>query len=54
VQQLAVHYGKSPDDITEQELRQYFLYLCNEKRVAPASFNEDYVAAAAPHESLFR
>jgi len=31
VQQLALHYGKSPDLITEEE---------------PASFNEDYVAAA--------
>ena len=39
VQQLAVHYGKSPDTITEQELRQYFLYLCNEKRVAPNTSN---------------
>ena len=39
VQQLAVHYGKSPDTITEEELRQYFLYLCNEKRVAPNTSN---------------
>ena len=39
VQQLAVHYGKSPDLITEAELRQYFLYLCNEKRLAPNTVN---------------
>ena len=39
VQQLAVHYGKSPDAITEEELRQYFLSLCNEKRVAPNTSN---------------
>ncbi len=25
VRQLAEHYGKSPDDITEEELRRYFL-----------------------------
>ena len=34
VQQLATHYGKPPDQITEEELRQYFLYLRNEKGVA--------------------
>jgi len=32
VQQLAEHYGKSPDTITEEELRDYFLYLKNVKR----------------------
>ena len=31
VRQLAEHYGKPPDEITEEELRQYFLYLKNEK-----------------------
>ena len=39
VQQLAVHYGKSPDRITEEQLRQYFLYLQNEKRLAPNTVN---------------
>ncbi len=34
VRQLAEHYGKSPDVITEEELRQYFLYLKNEKQVS--------------------
>lgn len=34
VRQLAEHYDKSPDCITEEELRQYFLYLTNEKQVA--------------------
>jgi len=32
VQQLAEHYGKSPDKITEDELRDYFLYLKNVKK----------------------
>ena len=27
VRQLAEHYGKSPDCISEEELRQYFLHL---------------------------
>ncbi|HEX9596580.1 MAG TPA: site-specific integrase [Anaerolineales bacterium] len=34
VRQLAVHYGKSPDQIGEEELRDYFLFLKNEKKAA--------------------
>ena len=34
VRQLAEHYGKSPDQISDEELRQYFLYLTNEKKVS--------------------
>ncbi len=36
VRQLAYHYHKSPDKITEEELRQYFLYLMNVKKWARA------------------
>ncbi len=34
VQHLAEHYHKSPDQLTEEDLRQYFLLLRNEKRVS--------------------
>jgi site-specific recombinase XerD len=34
VQYFAQHFGTSPDQLTEEQLRQYFLYLRNEKRVA--------------------
>jgi integrase/recombinase XerD len=34
VKQFAQYYGKSPDHITDEELRQYFLYLYNHKHVA--------------------
>lgn len=34
VRQLAEHYNRSPDQITEEELRHYFLYLKNEKQVS--------------------
>jgi integrase/recombinase XerD len=34
VQHVAQHFDKSPALITEEELRQYFLYLRNEKRVS--------------------
>lgn len=34
VRQLAGHYHKAPDQISEEELRQYFLFLKNVKHVA--------------------
>jgi site-specific recombinase XerD len=37
VRQLAEHYHRSPDRITEEELRQYFLFLANQKQVARAT-----------------
>jgi len=37
VRHLAEHYHKSPDLITEEELRQYFLYLKNVKHYARGS-----------------
>src|SRR3990172_5533987 len=37
VRQLARHYRKSPDQINEEELRQYFLFLKNEKHAARAT-----------------
>src|SRR6266540_5592732 len=37
VRQLAKHYRKPPDQIDEEELRQYFLFLNNEKHAARAS-----------------
>lgn len=37
VSQLARHYHKSPDQIEEEELRQYFLFLKNEKHAARAT-----------------
>lgn len=38
VRQLAEHYAKSLDQISEEELRQYFLYLKNSKRVSRSAF----------------
>jgi integrase/recombinase XerD len=34
VRQLADYYHRSPDQLGEEELRQYFLYLTHEKKVA--------------------
>ena len=38
VKQLAEHYHKSPDLITEEELRQYFLYLKNDKHASRSGY----------------
>ena len=38
VRRLSKHYDKSPDRISEEELRQYFLYLKNERCISAASF----------------
>ena len=37
VGQLAQHFHTSPDRLSEEHLRQYFLYLANEKKVARAT-----------------
>ena len=37
VRQLADHYHKPPDQITEEELRAYFLHLKNEKQASRSS-----------------
>jgi site-specific recombinase XerD len=34
VWQLAAYYHRRPDQLTDEELRQYFLYLTNEKKLA--------------------
>ncbi len=38
VKHLAQHYRRAPDQISEGEIRQYFLYLINEKKVAESTF----------------
>jgi site-specific recombinase XerD len=35
---LAEYYRKPPDQITEEELREYFLFLIKERRVSPSTF----------------
>lgn len=37
VRQLATHYHKSPDRLSEEEVRRYVLYLQNEKKAANAT-----------------
>ncbi len=37
VRQLAEHYHKPPDQIDEEEVRQYFLYLSQVRRISPST-----------------
>jgi integrase/recombinase XerD len=37
VKHLAQHDRRAPDHMSEEELRQYFLYLLNEKQVAAST-----------------
>ena len=39
VLQLSKRLKKSPDQVNEEELREYFLYLKNEKQVADSTFS---------------
>jgi integrase/recombinase XerD len=38
VKHLAQYYRRAPDQLSEEELRQYFLFLLNEKNVAESTF----------------
>jgi integrase/recombinase XerD len=44
VHQLTVHYNKDPEQITEGELEEYFLYRKNESEWAPKTLNLCYCA----------
>jgi site-specific recombinase XerD len=44
VKQLAAHYGRSPDQLSEQELRDYFTYLVKERRVASSTLRTQVFA----------
>ena len=37
VKHLAQYYQRAPDQISEEEIRQYFLYLIHEKKVAEST-----------------
>ena len=52
--QLAEHYGKSPEHIDEEELRQYFLYLKNDKQVSSSTFRVDLCGIKFLYEHTLR
>lgn len=54
VRGLAEYYGKSPDKISESELRQYFLYLKNEKKVAASTCTQVLCALKFLYQQTLR
>jgi site-specific recombinase XerD len=54
VRQLAEHYGKSPDQISDKELRQYFLYLTNEKKASSSAITIALCAIKVLYEQTLR
>ena len=44
VQQLATHYHRSPDELSEQDLRDYFTYLVKKKRIAASTLHTQIFA----------
>ena len=44
VARYAQHFGRSPDQLGRQELRQYLLYLSDEKGVAQGTYNQTVAA----------
>ena len=54
VRQLAEHYGQPPDQLNEEELRQYFLYLKNDKRVSRSSCTQVLSALKFLYEQTLR
>ena len=54
VRQLAEHYGKPPDQLSEAELRQYFLYLKNDKRASRSSCTQVLSALKFLYEQTLR
>ena len=45
VEKLAQHYGRSPSLLSEQELRDYFIYLVEKKRAASSTLRLHIFAA---------
>ena len=54
VRQLAEHYDKSPNQISDEELRQYFLYLTNEKKASSSAITIALCAIKFFYEQTLR
>jgi site-specific recombinase XerD len=54
VRQLAEHYGKPPDQLSQAELRQYFLYLKNDKHASRSSCTQVLSALKFLYEQTLR
>ena len=44
VRRLAGYYKRSPDEVSEEEVRKYLLYVTQDKKVSPSTFKQDISA----------
>jgi site-specific recombinase XerD len=57
---LALHYNKSPLDMTTEEIEKHVLYLLEEEKLAPATINlhigafKKFFALMAPHNTVMK
>lgn len=54
VRRLAAHYDRSPDQITDDEIRSYYLYLRNEKQLAQSSLQVTILALRFFYEKTLK
>lgn len=54
VRRLAAYYDRSPEQITDDEIRSYYLYLCNEKQLAQSSLQVTILALRFFYEKTLK
>jgi integrase/recombinase XerD len=54
VMQLAKHYGKSPEQLSKEELRQFFVYLTVEQKLSRSSVNTALSAVKLLYEGVLQ
>jgi integrase/recombinase XerD len=54
VRQLGEHYGQPPDQLSEEQLRRYFLYLKNDKQLSRSSCTQLLLALKFLYEQTLR
>jgi site-specific recombinase XerD len=50
--QLARHFRQSPDQLSNEQVRQYLLYLARERQLAPSSINQAVMACRFLYERV--
>jgi site-specific recombinase XerD len=54
IKALAKHFGRSPEQITEEEIRQFFVYLIETRKLAPATIRSHLFAIKFLYQRTLR
>lgn len=54
VERLALYYGRSPDQLSEEEIRRFFMHLINERRVSDSTFRIHFYGVKFFYERTLR